>query len=118
MDDETVVMVVPKSLGQWAKLISEWGQRKGWDQNWNDVEKLCLTHSEISEALEHLRDGRQPDEVFFHENGKPDGFGIEIADTIIRLLHICGHHNIDIDALMEIKMAYNEKRPYKHGRKL
>lgn len=80
----------------------------------NVPEKLMLTVSELSEALEFARSDRW--ELFYHESGKPDGFGIELADAIIRILDMCAAMDIDIAALLAIKMAYNESRPHKHGR--
>lgn len=48
---------------------------------------------------------------------KPEGFGIELADIIIRVLHMAEAFGIDIDRCMRLKMAYNETREPKHGKR-
>ena len=111
----------------------------------NIPEKLMLIVSELGEAMEAYRNEHYSDISTFERhidkkqierykkikylNDKDDGFDImfesyikdgmqdEIADTIIRLLDLCGYMNIDIDKHIELKMKYNESRPYKHGKK-
>lgn len=93
---------------------------------------LMLTVSELSEALEADRKDKyaqidtmdysrfHPDNPYFKgtfENSIKDTFEDEIADAIIRLLDLCGYHNIDIDKHIEMKLAYNKLRGYKHGGK-
>lgn len=73
---------------------------------------IALIHSELSEALEEERNGN-PD-VWFACN-ESDNF--ELADAVIRIADLCGHLGIDLEEVIEIKMAYNEGRPYKHGKK-
>ena len=46
-----------------------------------------------------------------------DTFEDEIADAMIRLLDLCGHLNIDIEKHIDLKLRYNETRPYKHDKK-
>lgn len=48
---------------------------------------------------------------------KPEGFGIELADVIIRVLDLCRALGIDIQRCYELKTAYNESRPHRHGGK-
>lgn len=92
---------------------------KGWwdDGDRNIGELLCLMHSEVSEAFEEYRNGRDPQEVYFREDGKPEGIPIELADILIRIGDFCGRHEIDLSAAVESKLAFNRKRPYRHGGK-
>lgn len=48
---------------------------------------------------------------------EPKGVPIELADIIIRVLHVCAARDVDIDAAVALKMKYNESRPYRHGGK-
>lgn len=97
--------------------------RNGW---WEDAdmrivpEKLALIHAEVSEALEEYRDGNM--EVYYQlpddTSSKPEGFGVELADAVIRIMDLCGFLGIDLDRMVELKHEYNKKRPYRHGGKL
>ena len=80
----------------------------------NIPEKLCLIHSEVSEALEDYRDGNlQAD----YEGSKPVGFPSEMADILIRVFDLAGALGIDLDKAVAEKMAYNRTRPHRHGGK-
>lgn len=99
-----------------------------WDPPLDFGTAIALIHSELSEALEEKRAGR-PDVWFKETNGfvvtdpkewrgeKPEGVAVELADAVIRIADLCGHLGIDLGAAVEMKMAYNEGRPYKHGKK-
>jgi NTP pyrophosphatase (non-canonical NTP hydrolase) len=81
------------------------------------AEDIALMHSELSEALEDIRAGKPLAELQHEPNLKPIGVPSEMADVIIRVLHFCGKHKIDIESAVKEKMAYNDSRPYKHGKK-
>ena len=119
-------------ISDWCKYIHQWAIDKGfWELNKRNIpEQLCLMHSELSKALEEYRnDGNvgtyfkgigylHPDEYFdFAEKGnKPEGFGIELADCMIRIMDTAGAYGINLEYLIAVKMAYNKTRPHKHGR--
>lgn len=81
--------------------------------------KLALIHSEVSEALEEYRNGDITGREIYYNSGslKPEGFGIELADIVIRVLDLAESLGIDMEECLELKMKYNESRPYKHGGK-
>jgi NTP pyrophosphatase (non-canonical NTP hydrolase) len=80
----------------------------------NDVEvmhnleavKLCLIHSEVSEALEELR------LIPFNK----DKFTEELVDVLIRTLDLAGEMRLDIVKVMKEKRLKNDSRPYKHNK--
>lgn len=88
--------------------------------------KLALIHAEVSEALEEFRKGNM--ELYYEEFGggfdahilskKPEGFGIELADVVIRVADLASHLGIDLTEMVAIKTAYNLTRPKMHGKLL
>lgn len=92
---------------------------------WDDVKHpgvlVALMHSELSEALEAIRDAE--DEVNLKglkPSKKAEGYSNleeEFADVIIRILDFAGHYDLDIGGAVLEKMRYNSGRPHLHGRK-
>lgn len=78
--------------------------------------RLMLIVGELAEAQEELRAGHAPTETYL-KDGKPEGFPIELADALIRLLDLAGWLGIDLDKAVKIKTRFNTTRPYKHGGK-
>lgn len=119
-------------LNDIAKNAHENAVEKGfYDKEIGMGTALMLVVSELSEALEADRNGRHckpvivgfinniKDEDLFLENFSniiKDTLEDEIADAMIRLLDICAHHKIDIDAHVKMKMRYNKSREYMHGK--
>lgn len=69
--------------------------------------KLMLMVSEVVEAHNAERD----DEGFAGPH-----FAEELVDIIIRVLDTAGYLQLDMDGVIERKMAVNQNRPYRHGR--
>lgn len=121
------------TLAELVKNAHERALRKGW---WDEElsladgkpyldrslvestipEKLCLIHSEVSEALEVFRGGDLGQMVDL-DTGKPEGFDSELADIVIRVADLCGALGIDLQHAVESKSAFNETRPKRHGGK-
>jgi len=94
--------------------------RKGfYDPPPSIEQRLCLIHSEVSEALEAFRDGDMETSAISAPGAtpKPCGFPSELADIVIRVCDLAGHLNIDLAAEIRAKSDYNESRPHKHGRR-
>lgn len=97
------IIVSPEEIHKVAK------NHGWWDTGRSIPESLCLIHSEISEALEGVRN---------HLKVGEDGWlGEELADAVIRIFDLCEHEGIDIIGEIEKKHEKNKDRPYRHGGK-
>lgn len=97
----------------------ECAKQHGWHDPVHVPEKLALIHSEVSEVLEEYRNDNM--KLYWENVGpvglKPCGFGIELADIMIRVADLAQCLGIDLEEMIEIKMNYNRCRPYRHGDK-
>jgi NTP pyrophosphatase (non-canonical NTP hydrolase) len=67
--------------------------------------KIALCHSELSEALEGMRKGLMDDHLPHRSM-----IEVELADSIIRILDICGFLGLDIGGAVSEKFEYNQRR--------
>ena len=114
---------VNKSKGFWdnmeysIELTKDQVRFIGLDKHIKDAfiaQKLALVHTEVSEAVEATRlpDYEKDGYGLYHK----DSFADELADTIIRVLDICGQLNIDIEKQIEWKLNKNKSREFMHGK--
>lgn len=124
-----------KNLNELRDKIHSNAVEKGfWEHERNIGEGLMLIVTELAEALEiHRKIGKiklvdevtkkamqeMKDDVFKGHFAVvvKDSFQDEMADSIIRILDLCGGLDIDIDWHVESKMRYNSTRPKLHGKK-
>jgi len=124
-----------KNLTELRDKIHDNSRQKGfWDEPRNIGEALMLIVTELSEALEsHRKTGtikhldvmvkkamNEMEEDEFKEHFAimvKDSFEDEMADSIIRILDLCGGLDIDIDWHIAAKMKYNDSRTRLHGKK-
>lgn len=106
------------SLQDLQDEVKAWAKEKGWmDREIPIPEQCALIHSEISEALEEFRDGHSPNEIYY-VGQKPEGYPVELADAVIRILHYFSLLDLDLEEVIDLKMVYNQNRPYRHGGKI
>ena len=102
-----------------CRRAHETAKEKGWhDKEVTVSEFIANTHTELSEAFEEYRAGRPLRNIRMSEDGKPEGFAVELADVIIRIADTCGLHGIDLEEAIQMKMTYNKTRSYRHGGKI
>lgn len=108
-------------LNRLASGIHQWAISNGFyePEKVRDFDGMLMNVvTEVAEAQEEWRDGRDFNEIYYKEGSdKPEGIPTELADIIIRVLDICAYHGIDIEKALDTKIDYNRTRAYRNGGK-
>lgn len=67
--------------------------------------------------LEAYRETGLADATAEAPDAKPEGFGSECADVLIRLLDTCKRRGVNLAFEFERKLEHNKSRGYRHGGK-
>jgi len=70
------------------------------------TQKLCLSHSEISEAMEGHRKGLMDDKLPHRSM-----LEVELADAVIRISDLAGALKLDLGGAIAEKLKFNATRP-------
>ena len=78
----------------------------GWyDGELNVAEKLCLIHSEVSEAMEGARKDLMDDHLTHRKMVE-----VELADAVIRIADLSAALGLDLGGAIVEKIEYNKSR--------
>ena len=91
-----------------------------WETDCTVTDFLMNCVGELAEALEAYSHKQPIIKITDTKYGtpKPEGFAVELADCIIRILDYCAAKDIDIETIIKIKNDYNKTRSWRHGGKL
>ena len=119
--EERLKSALPKNdINGMAQEAFDNAEAHGFHEDGNPPtpEMLMLIVSEAAEAMEEDRKaGIMIDPIRYRADGKPEGFGPELADILIRTGHLAAVHGIDLADMVEQVQAFNRTRPHKHGKK-
>tara|TARA_R110002020_G_scaffold117476_11_gene268607 strand:- start:594 stop:917 length:324 start_codon:yes stop_codon:yes gene_type:complete len=102
-----------KNWNKIAKSIYKNAVNHGfWKDEKNDGEAMALIHSEISEALEAMRNDNPSSSKIIEYSSVEE----ELADAVIRIMDYAFGKDLDVAGAILAKIEYNQSREYMHGK--
>lgn len=92
-------------IADWLKNDESFSPGNGYLQGAIVAQRLCLIHSEISEAMEGHRKNLMDDKLPHRKM-----IEVELADAVIRIFDLAGAMEMDLGGAIAEKMAFNETR--------
>lgn len=84
-----------------------------------DSQDIQLIGDELTEAHEERRSGHAMDHQYLNggpgKENKPEGIPSEMADVLIRVLHVMGRKNVPLGPVVKGKLLFNATRGHRHG---
>ena len=104
-------VALPSEINSAVNLCHGLAKEAGWWDGANTASpdfipaKLCLIHSEVSEAMEgarkNLMDDHLPERLMLE---------VELADAVIRIMDLAGGLDLDLGGAIAEKLLYNTER--------
>lgn len=103
-----------RKIGNFAQRVYDTNEAKGFNAEIDHhtaqiLARLMLVVTEVAEAAEGVR--------AIGDDRTKSNLGEELADTIIRCMHIAKLLDIDIEQELITKANYNDTRPRMHGKR-
>ena len=111
IEDENTQIGIVASVNGIQALCHGLAHQSGWWKGVDETDmnvratKLCLVHSEVSEALEGARKGLMDDHLPHRKMEE-----VELADAIIRIFDYAETQGYEVGAAMVEKLIYNQER--------
>lgn len=104
LDDQKILVI--NGINNTAKSVNQINEVCGWNKDKREIgTRLCLVHSEVSEAMEGFRKNLMDDHLPHRKMAE-----VELADAVIRILHIAEEEGLDIGGALWEKLQYNLHR--------
>lgn len=105
----------PPTLPELVSWMTSYADRQGfYPEGWSIAKKLDAISNEAIEAETAFV--HHPEQPFFLQEGKPEGYAVELIDTFSRICSLLGHLPVEVLTLLYQKILYNEGRPYRHNK--
>ena len=102
-------MIKTREIEAMARDAFKTADEKGWhdvERSYDDI--IALINSELGEAVEELRKNADFSHRYYREDGKPEGFTVEVADAIVRVFDSLGLFKQHDEAIKTLAKGYKD----------